>query len=65
MDYIGTNVRGTICLKTMGDDVIVQTYNDPKGNVDSMSTSVKIPVRGLEAEQLDSLLTNLMYLKER
>ena len=63
MDYIGTNVRGTICLKTMGDDVIVQTYNDPKGNVDSMSTSIKIPVRGLEAEQLDSLLTNLNYLK--
>ena len=65
MDYIGTNIKGTIRLKTMADDVIVQTYNDPKGNVDSMSTSLKIPVRGLEAEQLDSLLHNLTLLKAR
>ncbi|MFD1258120.1 hypothetical protein ACFQ3S_15035 [Mucilaginibacter terrae] len=63
IDYIGTNIKGTLRIKTLGYDVIVQTYNDPKGNVDSMSTSLKIPVKGLEAEQLDSLLNNLIYLK--
>jgi hypothetical protein len=64
LDYLGTTTKGTLRFKTLADDVIVQTYNDPKGNVDSMSTTLKIPLRNIEAEQLDSLLTTLTYLKE-
>jgi hypothetical protein len=63
IEYIGNNLTGTLRIKTLADDVIVQTYYDPNGNVDSMSTSLNIPVRGLEVEQLDSLRTNLNYLK--
>jgi hypothetical protein len=63
MDYYGTTTKGTLRIKTLADDVIVQTYNDPKGNVDSMSTMLKIPLRNIEAEQLDSLLHTLTYLK--
>jgi hypothetical protein len=65
MDYLGTTIRGTIRFRTLADDVIVQTYNDPKGNVDSMTTTLKIPVRNMDAERLDSLYSALNYLKAK
>jgi hypothetical protein len=64
MDYLGNNIRGTLRLKTLADDIIVQTYNDPKGNVDSMTTQLSIPVKNMEADQLDSLYKALNYLKK-
>jgi len=64
MDYLGTTTRGTIRFKTMADDIIVQTYNDRNGNVDSMATTLNIPVKNMEAERLDSLLTALNFLKK-
>lgn len=65
MDYLGTTTRGTIRIKTQADDIIVQTYNDPKGNVDSMTTTLKIPVKSMQAERLDSLYIALNYLKPK
>lgn len=64
MDYLGNTTRGTLRVKTQSDDIIVQTYNDRKGNVDSMSTSLKIPVKNITAERLDSLLTAFNYLRQ-
>ena len=55
MIYLGTVNAGDIVFKTRGDDVIVQTYNDRKGNIDSMSTSFRLPVDNMEPEELDSL----------
>ncbi|WP_345953288.1 hypothetical protein [Mucilaginibacter sp. PAMB04168] len=63
MDYLGTTTRGILRIKTQTDDIIVQTYNDPKGNVDSMTTTLIIPVKNMEAERLDSLYTALNFLK--
>ena len=65
MDYLGNTTRGTIRLKTLADDIIVQTYNDRKGNVDSMTTTLNIPVKNMEAERLDSLYQALTYLKSK
>ena len=63
LNYLGTTTKGMLCFKTQADDVIVQTFNDPKGNIDSMSTTLKIPLKNVEAEQLDSLLNAITYLK--
>src|ERR1700744_2496917 len=57
MDYLGTTTGGTLQLKTFADDVIVQTYNDPKGDIDSMATQLNLPVKNIEPDQLDSLMT--------
>lgn len=65
MDYLGNSSRGIIRLSTLADDIIVQTYNDRKGNVDSMSTTLKIPVKNMDAERLDSLYQALTYLKSK
>ncbi len=63
LSYIGDRTKGVVQIKTQADDIIVQTYNDPKGNVDSMSTVLKIPVKNVSMEQIDSLKKALVFLK--
>jgi hypothetical protein len=53
MDYVGNTSNGKIYLETLSDDVIVQTYNDKRGDVDSMASCMKIPLRNIEPEDLN------------
>ncbi|MDQ1142019.1 hypothetical protein [Pedobacter agri] len=59
MDYLGNTTAGKLYLKTKGDDVIVQTYKDRGGDVDSMATQVVIPLKNIEAEDLNLIRNNL------
>lgn len=63
LDYMGTTASGLLNIKTNADDIIVQTYNDRKGDVDSMATTFSIPVKNMEPEQIDSLRNVLLYFK--
>jgi len=63
--YEGTNDSGSVVFTTINDDIIVQTYNDPKGNIDSMSTVLALPVLNMSMEKLDSLRNMAGRLKER
>jgi hypothetical protein len=63
IDYFGNTITGTLQLKTLADDIIVQTRNDRKGDVDSMTTVLNIPVRNMEPERLDSLKEAFNYFK--
>lgn len=66
VDYLGTSKSGTLLVRTKGDDVIVQTYNDSRGgDIDSMATYMAIPLKNLEAEDLIDLADKFqqMYLK--
>jgi hypothetical protein len=65
MSYMGDAVSGTLQFKTTDDDIIVQTYNDRKGNVDSMASVLNIPVKNMGAERLDSLHTAIEYFKTK
>jgi hypothetical protein len=65
MDYFGSINGGTLQLKTMADDIIVQTRNDRKGDVDSMTTVLNIPVKNMEPERLDSLREAFNYFKSK
>jgi len=64
LDYIGAADGGELLIETIGDDIIVQTYNDPKGNIDSMSSKVVIPLLNAEPELLDSLRNGFFLLKQ-
>ncbi len=64
-DYLGNTNNGVLHFKTLNDDIIVQTYDDPKGNIDSMSTVLDIPVKSISAERLDSLNSALQYFKTK
>jgi hypothetical protein len=59
MDYYGTTTSGKLYIHTKGDDVIVQTYKDKGGDVDSMATQVVIPLKNMEAEDLNLIRDNL------
>jgi len=65
MDYLGTTETGTLQLKTIADDIIVQTYNDKQGDLDSLATILSIPVKNMEPERLDSLQMVLNYFKAK
>lgn len=64
LDYNGTADKGTLSISTKADNIIVQTYNDRKGNIDSMATSLNIPVKDIEPEQIDSLRNALLSFKD-
>jgi hypothetical protein len=65
MDYLGNVYSGTLQLKAKEDDIIVQTYNDKKGNIDSMANVLAIPMKNMEPERLDSLRAALEYFKSK
>jgi len=65
IDYLGNTTTGILSLKTMADDIIVQTYNDRNGDIDSMSTALDIPVKNMEPERLDSLRQAFNYFKAK
>ena len=63
--YDGVADSGNIVFNTLADDIIVQTFNDAEGNVDSMSTVLKIPVINMRIQKLDSLRKALMMFQHR
>lgn len=65
VNYQGTPAAGQLRFKAIADDIIVQTYDDPKGDIDSMSTVLNIPVKGLSQERLDSLNDAINYFKNK
>jgi hypothetical protein len=64
VNYLATATGGQLQFKTVADDIIVQTYEDPKGDIDSMSTTLTIPVKGMSPERVDSLNDALRYFKK-
>jgi len=65
INYVGDVNSGILQLKSKEDDIIVQTYNDKKGNIDSMANVLAIPLKNMEPERLDSLRTALEYFKAK
>ncbi len=60
IDYYGNDKNGTVVLRTAGDDVIVQTYNDRKqGDLDSMANYMTIPLKNIEPQDLNDLSVRL------
>ena len=65
VEYQGDEQAGTLELSTTSDDIIVQTYEDPKGDIDSMSTVLELPVKNMSRARLDSLKNALSYFKAK
>lgn len=65
MNYLGTTDEGTLQFKTIADDIIVQTYNDRNGDIDSMATQLNIPVKNMQPQRLDSLQMVINYFKSK
>ncbi len=63
IDYLGNTTSGDLYIQTLEDDVIVQTFNDRSGNVDSMATSFHLTLGKVEAEDLVALQQDLLEMK--
>jgi hypothetical protein len=64
IDYFGDTNSGNFVIHTLEDDVIVQTYNDRSGNVDSMSVKLTIQLKAIEPQDLIDLQQNLFEMKQ-
>lgn len=63
LDYYGTDKSGKLYLRTKGENVIVQTYNDKRGgDVDSMATYMVIPLKNMEPQDLSDLMERLIKM---
>ena len=65
LKYEGTSKKGTLQLIALEDDIIVQTHNSRKGDVDEMANLLSIPLKNMEPEKLDSLMQGLNYFKDK
>lgn len=65
INYFGNSISGELSVNTEEDDVIVQTFNDRSGDVDSMATYFRLPLHGISAEDLNALQKDLLEIKSR
>ncbi len=61
--YWGTTQAGILVLTSIKNDVIVQTFHDPAGDVDSMANHLDIPLAIVEPEQLVTVQNQLRRVK--
>lgn len=63
LDYYGNDKKGTLLIRTLGDDVIVQTYNDKEGgDIDSMASYMSIPLKNIEANDLIAISERMVKM---
>lgn len=55
IEYYGSTTKGELHVYTNSDDIIVQTHNDRKGDVDSMATHLIIPLKEIDQDVLNML----------
>lgn len=55
IEYFGREEAGKLVLYTKADDVMVQTYNDKKGNIDSMASELNFPLKDIDLDALNKL----------
>ena len=65
VNYIKDDTTDTLRLTAKADDIIMQTYNDPSGNLDSMLTEMDLPIKKMKRRRLDSLQMVLSYFKNK
>jgi hypothetical protein len=55
LDFYGSSNKGLLYLRTVDDDVIVQTFKDHSGDIDSMASFMVIPLKLVEPHDLNEL----------
>ncbi len=61
--YLGDEKAGWLIMKFTDEAVIYQTYNDKAGNVDEMLAEIKIPLKNIAINEINSFCNALNVLK--
>lgn len=64
ISYLGDETAGWLLLKFTKEAVIYQTYNDKAGNIDEMLTEIKIPLKNIRVDEINSLRKAMNTLKK-
>lgn len=65
IDYLGNSTLGLLSVNTEEDDVIVQTFNDRSGDVDTMATYFRLELHQITAEDLNDIQKDLFEIRNR
>ncbi len=65
LNYLGNEQNGWVVLKVKPEGIIVQTFRDPKGNIDTMATQLRLPFKNLEAADLHMLNDCFQRIREK
>lgn len=65
LDYLGNTQNGWVVLKTKPESIIVQTFRDPKGNIDTMASELRLPFKTLATDDLQQLNDCFERIRER
>ena len=64
ISYLGNENAGWLLLKFTNEAVIYQTYNDKSGNTDEMRSEIKIPLKHINVNEINSLVVAVNSLKQ-
>lgn len=65
MHYLGTSQSGYMVIETQPESVIVQTFHDRRGNIDTMASEVRLPLKNMEAEDFSQLEACFIQVREK
>ncbi len=61
--YLGDEQAGWLLLKFTSEAVIYQTYNDKAGNIDEMLAEIRIPLKNINVDDINTLCSAINSLK--
>jgi hypothetical protein len=62
--FYGSEKGGWLTFKCVDESVIFQSYNDPKGNIDSMGNEISFPLKSIPVENLNYFENNIKVINE-
>ncbi|MFM6954899.1 MAG: hypothetical protein ACKOWL_07925 [Sphingobacteriaceae bacterium] len=65
LDYLGTSQSGFLVLHTRPESIIVQTFHDSRGNIDSMANEVRLPLKGMLVEDITQMNSCLLEVRDK
>ncbi len=65
LNYLGNEQNGWVVLNVKPEGIIVQTFRDPKGNIDTMATQLRLPFKNLKAADLHMLNDCFQRIREK
>lgn len=65
LDFLGNVQSGFLILKTQPESIIVQTFRDNKGNIDTMASQLKLPLKNMEAQDVQQLQDCFLAIRQK
>lgn len=65
ISFLGNTSSGILVIKTMPESIIVQTFYDRTGNIDSMASELKLPMKNLEPNEVQQFQDCFLQIRQK